>query len=157
MSNVALPIAGGCSCGAIRYEVSLPPLMVYNCHCTNCQKVSGGAFSTAVTILESGFAITRGEPRTVEWTSDAGNTRYGLFCGDCGSRIANGRRRGAGFRSLRAGTLDERGWVEPVGDIWLRSAQPWVPIPADRLRADQQPQDYAPYVARFKAQSRFPD
>ncbi len=156
MSNVALPLAGGCSCGAVRYEVSLPPLMVYNCHCTNCQKVSGSAFSTAVTILESGFTVTSGEPRTVEWTSDMGNTRYGLFCGDCGSRLANGQRPAGGFLSLRAGTLDDRSWIEPVGDIWLRSAQPWVPIPEDRLRAEQQPKDYAPYVARFAAQGRFP-
>ena len=55
MPNVDLPLAGGCFCGALRYQVSMPPMMVYNCHCTNCQKVSGGAFSTAVTILEAGF------------------------------------------------------------------------------------------------------
>jgi len=59
MPNVTLPLAGGCSCGAVRYAVSQPPLMVYNCHCTNCQKVSGGAFSTAVTILESGLRFPR--------------------------------------------------------------------------------------------------
>jgi hypothetical protein len=155
MPNVALPLIGGCSCGAVRYEVSLPPLMAYNCHCTNCQKVSGGAFSTALTILESGFAIVAGDPRTVEWTSDAGNARYGVFCANCGTRIANGQRPAAGFLSLRAGTLDDPRWVDPVGDIWLRSAQPWVPIREGRLRAEQQPQDYAPYIERFQAQGRF--
>jgi hypothetical protein len=130
-------------------------MMVYNCHCTNCQKVSGSAFSVALTILESGFAFVQGTPREVEWTSDAGNLRYGIFCGDCGSRIANGQRPGAGFLSLRAGTLDDTSWVEPVGDIWLRSAQPWVPIPEGRLRADQQPGDYAPFIERFRAQGRW--
>jgi hypothetical protein len=156
MSNVPLPLAGGCSCGAIRYEVSSAPLMVYNCHCTNCQKVSGGAFSTAITILEAGFALVAGEPRTIEWSSDAGNLRYGVFCGSCGSRIANGQRPAAGFLSLRAGTLDDPSWIRPVGDIWLRSAQPWVTVTESRLRAERQPQDYAPYIERFNAQGNFP-
>ena len=133
----------------------MPPMMVYNCHCTNCQKVSGGAFSTAVTVLEGSFAFVVGEPRIVEWISDAGNTRYGMFCGACGSRIANGQRPAGGFLSLRAGTLDDATWVEPVGDIWLRSAQPWVSVPDGRLQADQQPGDYAPYIERFQAQRRF--
>lgn len=155
MANVELPLAGGCSCGALRYALSQPPMMVYNCHCTNCQKVSGGAFSTSVTIFEAGFAFTAGEPKVVEWTSDAGNTRYGVFCGDCGTRIANGQRPAGGFLSLRAGTLDDTSWVEPVGDIWVRSAQPWVVMPESRLRAEQQPGDYAPYIERFRAQGRF--
>ena len=43
---VKLPLVGGCQCGALRYEVSAAPVMVYNCHCTNCQKIGGGAFST---------------------------------------------------------------------------------------------------------------
>ena len=41
---VKLPLVGGCQCGALRYEVSAAPVMVYNCHCTNCQKIGGGAF-----------------------------------------------------------------------------------------------------------------
>ena len=155
MSTVDLPLAGGCSCGALRYRISMPPMMVYNCHCTNCQKVSGGAFSTAVTILEAGFELVAGTPRIVEWTSDAGNTRYGMFCGACGSRIANGQRPAAGFLSLRAGTLDDTRWVEPVGDIWTRSAQPWALPPSDRIRTEQQPTDYAPFIEKFRAQGNF--
>ena len=135
---IPLPLLGGCQCGALRYEIRQAPLMVYNCHCTNCQKVSGGAFSTAVTILEAGFEFIAGTPHIVD-----------------GSRIANGQRPAGGFLSLRAGTLDDTRWVEPVGDIWLRSAQPWVSIPDGRLRAEQQPGDYAPYAERFRAQGRF--
>jgi len=44
--------------------------MVYDCHRTNCQTIGGGAFSTPVTVLESEFAFTRGEPHVFEWTSD---------------------------------------------------------------------------------------
>lgn len=129
--------------------------MVYNCHCTNCQKIGGGAFSTPVTILEQGFSFVAGTPQKVEWTSDAGNRRFGWFCGACGSRIAHGQTPSIGVLSLRGGTLDDTSWVEPVGDIWTRSAQPWVTLPPGRLTTEQQPADYAPFVAAFQAQGRF--
>ncbi len=153
---VSLPIEGGCQCGALRYQISAPPLMVYNCHCTNCQKIGGGPFGTPATVLEASFAFVAGEPSTVEWTSDAGNVRFGWFCGACGSRIAHGQRPSAGgILSVRSGTFDDTSWVEPVGDIWVRSKQPWVTLPEGRLRADQQPTDYGPFIERYRAQGRF--
>jgi hypothetical protein len=29
-----LPQTGGCQCGALRYEITQAPIMVYTCHCT---------------------------------------------------------------------------------------------------------------------------
>ena len=87
-----LPLVGGCMCGALRYEVSAPPLMVYNCHCTNCQKIGGAAFHTAATVMEASVRFTAGEPARVEWAADSGAVRVGLFCGACGTRIAQWRR-----------------------------------------------------------------
>ncbi|MCC6765971.1 MAG: GFA family protein [Deltaproteobacteria bacterium] len=152
---VALPLTGGCQCGALRYEITMAPLMVYNCHCTNCQKIGGGAFSTPITVLEAAFRVVAGEPRVVEWTSEAGNTRWGSFCGACGSRIGHGARPSNGVLSIRGGTLDDTSWLEPVADIWTRSAQPWIGRAAGRLEYDRQPADYGPIMDAFRAQGRF--
>jgi hypothetical protein len=108
-----------------------------------------------VTVLEASFAFTKGEPRTFEWTSDSGNKRFGWFCGNCGSRIAHGQIPAAGVLSVRSGTLDDTSWIEPVGDIWTRSAQPWVDFSGARLETEQQPGDYAPFIERFRHQGRF--
>jgi hypothetical protein len=151
--KVSLPQDGGCQCGALRYRLSAPPLMIYNCHCTNCQKTSGAAFATSATIPEAAFEFVKGTPKKIEWFSDAGNKRFGWFCGRCGSRIAHGQVPSVGFLSLRAGTLDDASWVEPVGDIWTKSAQSWVRFGA--LSAEGQPTDYAPFVERYRAQGRF--
>lgn len=151
-----LPLVGGCQCGALRYHVTAAPLMVYNCHCTNCQRIGGGAFSTPVTILESSFAFTHGEPRTYEWGADSGNRRFGWFCGECGCRIAHGQIPTNGILSLRSGTLDDRSWVTPGGDIWTRSAQAWLSQPDERLKFDGQPTDYSGVVAAFQALGHFP-
>ncbi len=153
---VNLPLEGGCSCGALRYQVSAPPVMIYNCHCSNCQKIGGGPFTTSVTIVEKALSFTTGAPATIEWTSDAGNRRWGWFCGACGSRICNGQAVSNGALSLRAGTLDDRSWIEPVGDTWTTSAQPWVTFVDGGLRTGRQPADYAPFVAKFRAQGHFP-
>ena len=119
---VGLPLKGGCMCGALRYEVSMPPVMIYNCHCTNCQKISGAAFNTSVIVAEAALTFTAGEPARVEWVSDQGTTRCGLFCRACGTRIVNGGVPSTGVYSLRAGTLDDTGWVQPVGDTFTSSA-----------------------------------
>lgn len=151
--KTSLPQLGGCACGALRYQLTAAPLMIYNCHCTNCQKITGSAFTISATVPEAALAFTQGTPRRVEWTADSGNARFGLFCGDCGSRIANGQVPSIGMLSLRAGTFDDTAWVEPVGDIWTRSAQRWLKF--ERLRSEGQPTDYAPFVAAYHAQERF--
>lgn len=151
-----LPLDGGCQCGALRYRITLAPLMVYNCHCTNCQKIGGAAFSTPITVLEAGFTFTSGTPQTVEWNAESGNRRFGWFCGACGCRIAHGQSPSVGVLSVRSGTLDDTSWIEPVADIWTRSAQPWVTFPPGRIRAEQQPADYAAFVTAFQAQGHFP-
>lgn len=151
--KVTLPQTGGCQCGALHYELSAAPLMIYNCHCSNCQKITGSAFVVSATVPEAAFKFTRGEPSLFEWTSGAGNSRFGWLCGKCGARIANGQKPSIGLLSLRAGTFDDTSWVEPVGDIWTKSAQKWAPSRA--LSDEGQPKDYSRYVEAYRAQGRF--
>mgnify|MGYP000312410672 CR=1 FL=1 len=117
-------------------------------------KITGSAFTIAATVPEAALAFTRGTPKRVEWKADSGNLRFGLFCGECGSRIANGQTPTNGVLSLRAGTLDDTTWVEPVGDIWTKSAQRWVRFIGD-LSTEGQPKDYTPFMERYRAQGRF--
>ncbi len=151
----SLPLVGGCMCGSLRYELSAAPIMIYNCHCTNCQKIGGTAFNTSVIVAEASLRFTAGEPALVEWVSDSGSTRCGLFCGACGSRIVNGGKPSTGVFSLRAGTLDDTSWVQPVGDTYTRSAQPWVQYVEGGLRAETLPPDFASFAAAFRAQGHF--
>jgi hypothetical protein len=149
MKTVSLPLTGGCQCGALRYRLNAAPLLLYACHCTNCQHQTGSAFVLSTGILEDSFEFTEGEPARFEWTSDAGNTRYGLFCGACGTRIVNGQTPSIGIYSLRAGTFDDTSWVRPAGHIWMRSAQPWFKPEPDDILWEQQPTDYGAIVERF--------
>ena len=89
------------------------------------------------------------------WSSDAGNERYGSFCGDCGCRIAHGNTPSIGILSLRAGTFDDASWVVPAGHTWTRSAQPWFKFSEDDILWEEQPTDYAPLIEKFNASVTF--
>lgn len=153
--KVTLPLVGGCQCGALRYEIIAPPLMIYACHCANCQRIAGSAFGLATTITEDSLKFTSGKPHTVKWKSDAGNERYGTFCGACGCRIAHGQIPSNGILSLRAGTFDDPSWVVPSGHIWTRSAQAWFEFGPDDLVCEGQPTDYVPFMQKFQKDVMF--
>ena len=157
MNNVKLPLSGGCQCGALRYEVSAAPLMIYACHCTTCQTQTGSAFVVSATVAEDALTFTSGEPQRIEWSAASGNGRVGLFCGACGTRIANAGVPSIGIYSLRAGTLDDTSWVRPAGHTWMKSAQPWFRPDPDDVVTDEQPTDYAPFVLRFSTFQSFSD
>jgi hypothetical protein len=78
-----LPLAGGCQCGKIRYEITQQPDLVYACHCTDCQHITSSAFSLGIALPESAFRLTSGELRALQRIPDSGllNTRF--ICPDC--------------------------------------------------------------------------
>ena len=43
-----MKIEGGCLCGQVRYTCDADPLFQAVCHCKNCQKQAGTAFSVIV-------------------------------------------------------------------------------------------------------------
>ena len=75
-----LPQAGGCQCGKIRYEITDAPQLVYTCHCTECQRLTGSAFSLGVIVGETDFRLSGIKPRPLQRIADSGrtNTRWVL-------------------------------------------------------------------------------
>jgi hypothetical protein len=61
VTRPALPMTGGCPCGAIRYEIASFPLLLYTCNCTNCQRTSGSAFALNMPVVAKDFHILQGE------------------------------------------------------------------------------------------------
>ena len=118
MKRPALPLAGGCPCEAIRFEVTAMPLLLYACHCTECQRWSGSAFSMSMPVASKTFHVTRGEPKP--WRRIGG--------GDCGGRLYGERDVRPDIVAIRAGTLDDTSWLRPVAHVYMRSAQPWEQI-----------------------------
>ena len=135
-----LPQTGGCKCSAIRYEITQAPRMVCTCHCANCQRMTGSAFSMACVLPEGAFRIVRGEPKAVQHLADSGSEIILWICPECGSWVC-ASRPGATVRNVRGGTLDDTSWLCPTVHFWTRNKQPWIVIPEAHQILETQPAD----------------
>ena len=133
-----LPQTGGCQCGKVRYEITQQPLLVYTCHCLDCQRLTGSAFSLGVVVPEGGFRRSGIEPRALQRVADSGRISTRLVCPECGSWITGLPRDG--LYRVRGGTLDDTSWLRPTRHIWGKRRQPWVVIPeGDEVFEGQSP------------------
>lgn len=113
-------------------------MVVYTCHCADCQRLSGSAFSLVVFVTARGFRLVRGEPRLLQSVADSGRLKTRLVCPDCGCWVCNIMDPDDGMRRVRAGTLDDTSWLRPTMHFWTRNKQPWISLPdGDRVFATQ--------------------
>jgi hypothetical protein len=63
MTKIKIPFSGGCACDAIRYESTAEPVLMLHCHCRDCQRSSGGPFSSFVVVPAEAFKLLQGSPR----------------------------------------------------------------------------------------------
>ena len=61
-SSVPAPLDGGCACGVVRYRMLDSPMFVHCCHCTRCQRETGGPFAHHAMIEFNQFKVLQGEP-----------------------------------------------------------------------------------------------
>jgi len=146
-----LPLSGACQCRRLRYEISAEPLTVYACHCTECQRQSGSAFSLSMVVPRESITVVSG--KTKEWlrTHDSGRIISCIFCDDCGVRLYHNPRANAAITIVKYGTLDNVAELQPVGHIWTRSAQKWFTIPAEAVSYDGQQPDMSRLIAAWKS------
>ena len=71
-----LPLTGGCQCGKIRYEITEAPQLVYTCHCTDCQRITGSAFSLGIALPETRGGAIRVRAGTLDDKSWPRPTRH---------------------------------------------------------------------------------
>jgi len=124
-----MTVSGGCRCGSCRYEIALDAVTaVYCCHCTDCQRWSGSAFSEQAVVPEG--AITASGP-VIEFTlpTPSGAQSHQRACGTCHTRMWNANSARPGIVTVRAGTLDDNLHLVPRAHMWVRSKQPWVTLP----------------------------
>lgn len=137
-----LPLTGRCQCKSVTYTITAAPLAVYACHCTECQRQSGSAFSLSLLADRSAVAVEGGQPAVWERQHESGRVIDCVICAKCGSRLFHEPRANTKITIVKAGNLDDTSWLFPVGHIWTRSAQPWVAIPPDGANCDGQPPNF---------------
>jgi hypothetical protein len=150
-SRPTLPLTGSCSCGAIRFEITSFPLLLYTCNCTDCQTASGSAFALNLPVATKGFRIVKGEPKGWRHLSPTRAEVTSWFCGECGARIYGERKGRPETMNIRAGTLDDTKWLVPVAHLFMKSAQPWVLPVANAECFEIGLSDFRPLAEKWRA------
>ena len=131
-------IAGGCLCGKVRYSANVEPVFVGVCHCRDCQKFTGSAFSTVIAVPKDSLSI-QGKLTTYSKPGDTGQALERRFCPECGSGIVDEAAVMPGVVMINVGTLDDSSWVKPAMQIYCDSAQPWVNLGGEMQRFPKMP------------------
>ena len=101
-----MKVEGGCYCGAVRYRAEGDAVFKAQCHCRECQYISGGAPNFVMGVPESGFSYTRGAGKPFR-RKDLANPVTREFCAECGTHLLTRAATLPGAVLLKVGTLDD--------------------------------------------------
>ena len=123
-----MTIQGGCYCGAIRYEANGEPEGALQCHCRECQYITGGNPNVIMVFAANGFRFTTAEPQAFT-RADLPSPVTRLFCPTCGTAVATRTPRRPNSIIVKVGTLDDPSIFEPQAAIFTIDKQPFHTIP----------------------------
>jgi hypothetical protein len=127
---------GHCLCGQVTYTCDAEPIISGICHCTECRRQSGSAWSMVVGVERDSIEIkgeSLGDFVTIGTDSESPVHRH--FCTNCGSPIVSLPEWSPDVAFIKAGTLDDPTVVEPELEAWCESAVPWSGM--DQSREDR--------------------
>lgn len=121
-------ITGRCYCGQVKYRFEGEPAAAMQCHCRECQYITGGNPNVFVVVPEEGFTFTEGTPESFART-DIDNPATRIFCGNCGTAIGTRSPRAPGSMVIKVGTMDDPSFFSPMAAIFTKDAQSFHHLP----------------------------
>jgi len=121
---------GRCLCGGVTHTCDTDdPIMTAICHCADCQRQGGSAYSILAGVALEDLHIS-GETKVFDTIGeDRGAPAHRHFCPNCGSPIISVLDDAADVAWIKAGTLNDASWLAPELEVWTASSQPWAREP----------------------------
>ncbi len=123
--------AGGCMCGAVRYELQDDSTWNVYCHCESCRKHTGAPVVA--------FAVC--SPNQVHWISseraryESAPGRFRAFCHDCGTSLTwEAEINNRSFLAIHVSTLDHPEDFPPTEHTFHDESIPWLDTDDDLPR-----------------------
>ncbi|TDM09683.1 MAG: glutathione-dependent formaldehyde-activating protein [Ideonella sp. MAG2] len=133
------PWSGACLCGQVQFELTALPITFYACHCTDCQRRTGGAMRLVMWVELSALRLTRGQAKLITFQISEHKQRRAMACAECDTRLWALPTDRPSMAGLFPGTLHKAREFEPVAHLWTRSAPSWVQIPPGATVYEAQP------------------
>lgn len=121
---------GKCLCGEILYAATGSPIVVAQCHCEECRRLSGTGHTVGAVFAAEAVDVS-GKLSEFSYASDKGSRVTKVFCAKCGSSIYGTNTRIPDHVTLSLGTIDDASGLEVEVVIFERDKPHW-----DRLGED---------------------
>jgi hypothetical protein len=128
MSENSKRYAGGCLCGALRYEAEGEPTYSGHCYCGDCRKASGSGFIPFMGFPSSALRFS-GTSQTFTSKSARGGDSVRNFCAVCGGLVFGGVIGKSESHTIYAGSLDDPSSFRPTMAIFTQGRPSWAIIP----------------------------
>ena len=116
-----------CFCGQLSVECRGDPVRISVCHCHDCQRRSGSAFSAQIRFAIDAVQVT-GESRSWTRIGDSGRRGTFHFCPDCGSTLFYDIEAMPGVRAIAMGGFAGTELPAPWFSVYENRRMPWVEI-----------------------------
>lgn len=136
---MSIKFTGQCLCGTVSYQGEVEQATVAQCHCKNCQRHSGSAFSVNLIVPMKGLNIDKAQLAQFKDSAESGDSVYRYSCNACHSVVLSGNEDLTGLGFLKVGTLDDTSFINPTLSVWECSAQHWVAPLANAAHFDKNP------------------
>jgi hypothetical protein len=123
--------SASCRCGRLNATVTGEPVRVSVCHCLDCQKRTGSAFSAQARWPQEQITI-EGTSKTWSQVADSGNRITHHFCPECGSTVHyHIEGKFDGLVAIPLGAFDDPYFLSPKFSVWEERKHDWVEILGD--------------------------
>ncbi|OQW60580.1 MAG: hypothetical protein A4S14_18610 [Proteobacteria bacterium SG_bin9] len=133
-----MKLEGGCYCGAVRYKAEADPLMQAQCHCRECQYITGGSPNMFIAVPVGSFTYTQGAPKQFK-RSDLAQPVTREFCAECGTHMVTTLPH-MPVAVVKVGTLDDPSQFTPTLAMFTVDKQPFHLIAEGLPAFERQPQ-----------------
>jgi hypothetical protein len=125
----------GCSCGQLQLVAEGEPVRISMCHCLDCQRRTGSAFSVQARFPSERVRI---EGRATEYVriSDLGEARSFHFCPVCGATVYYRTADAPDLIAVPVGAFADPTFPPPAVSVYESRRHPWLALTAAMVHED---------------------
>jgi hypothetical protein len=125
-----------CQCGAFHVVAVGEPDSVALCHCLDCQRRSGVAF-TCNAFFRKGDVRLEGDYRVYARDGGDGRKVNNHFCPTCGSTVCWTLDLRPNHYGIAVGAFNDPSFPAPRYSVWEATKHSWVAVPDGAVRFEQ--------------------
>jgi hypothetical protein len=118
-----------CSCGQLSASVTKAPIRVSICHCTDCQRRTGGVFATQARFPKDAVQIAGSSTQYIRVDDEGRKKATFHFCPHCSAIVYWQLEAEQEMILIPVGAFADPGFPTPTVSVWEEDKHAWVYLP----------------------------